>query len=593
MTRNAPGLWDAGWEWGPASTPGADFYWQADEEPSQFSGRAVLCIAIAGRRVDGEGVESDDAGFTSASWALGRSDWLSTLAPNTASFQFRGIVDAAPNDIVVLSVEVDDSVKETHPPALWIGRVDTSGNTQDAAGHYVSTVAATDKVGALGGARAPEDLGTGVIGTLQTLGESLALAAGIPLVIDTDDTLADIFGDPDPIDASLLEFINRMERTSNALLFLLGDGTFRAVVRQGIAAGSIEIIPLTGLDGFTNWTEQTSLANVLNKWKFGGITGWTASGGDFDVTDSIAAYGERKMEILDMLSPTESPYTGSGIITVLAEPRAVVTDADAPIYDMSQNIMWLDPLDWVDHAGDHWQVMSVKHDASPGSWRISITADQTQNFLVGDPDPTPDDPEPPVGSTTISHTYTSTKSAVVFLDTDSSSAGNGAGDYLPVGYYAGTVTRGLIQFPIDWSDFPGFIRVQSAVMTLRTTGQVWVAFGDHPKFYVKGLTESWSEGTFTGSPPHQYGVANAVNWANQPKATAAGQRYKSIGDSEDTDRDVTITEIAQGWHDSGNYGLRLMSANESSSGNTIEFFSDDYATSGFRPSLRLVCEVEV
>ncbi len=580
MTRNAPSLWDGGVEWGTAATEGANGYWQASSTASQFTGKPVLSVAIGGKRIAGQ--------FLGASWTLGRTDWLSTLAPNGASMTFFGGVDADPNDVVVIACEVDSGSSSTHPDPFWVGRVETYSESQDVTGNIIATVSATDMVGMLGQVKMPVDLGTGVIGNLETLTESLALDYG-SLTVDviTDDTLADIYGDPEDIDATLLEFINRMERTSNALLFLQRSGKLKAVVRQALG-GSIVTIPLAGLDAPASWDTQTSLGNVINKWKWGGITGWTSSGGDYDVTASSDIYGVRSYEVTDMLAPSESPYVASDMITVLGTPRAVLTSATFPNPDMASSVLWLDPLAYVSRDSTTWQVMQVQHSVSPSDWQVTIAADQTQSFLVGDSDPTPTDPDPTPGTTLVTQTYTSSKSSVVFKSSGGAFYGNGADDYLSVGYYASTRARGLIAFTgINWaSDFPGFVRVKTAVLTLRTSSESRVLFGSNPKFYVKRLTESWSEGSTT----YPNDGSNAVIWPG-PAATASGQVLKTIGTATTTDRDITITDIVQGWHDSGNYGLRLMSVNEDSSGNTIEFFSDDYATAGARPRLSITCEV--
>lgn len=581
---NAPSLWSGGIEWGTAETPGAIGYWQTAAAATARTGTPTLSIAIGGRRI----VEQ----LNSAQWTLGQADWMATLSPSTASFTFVGAVDASLNGDIVVGVM--SSVTDQHSDALWVGRVDSLTTMQDVAGNYWSTIQASDVIGVLGEARAPADQGTGVLGTLQTLTKSLAADAGINVVVETSDTLSDIYGDVEwattPYDASLLEFINRMARTSNAILVLQGNGHLRAAVRQA-AAGSVETTPLTGPDSFTTWTEMTSLGNVLNSFRFGGITGWTESGLDFEITSSIDAYGSRAFEVGDMLSPNSGPYSGSGMLEALATPRAVVTGADFPVTDLSQRVLWLDPLDWVTHDTDAWQVMSVQHSASPGDWRVTITADQTQNYLLDTTDPTPSDP-PVTGTTTITQTYISTKSASVL----STGGGNGAGDYLAVGRDAGTSNhvRSFIQFPIpsDWTDdFPGFVEVVSATVTLRTATQAGIEYGASPKYYVRRVTGSWSEGSHAGTGSYDSG--NSINWANQPKVTTTGQKVKSHDGSESTDRDVAVTEIAQGWHDHGNNGLRLSAYDESATRHTIEFYSDDHATSGWRPVLRLKCRVTV
>ena len=132
--------------------------------------------------------------------------------------------------------------------------------------------------------------------------------------------------------------------------------------------------------------------------------------------------------------------------------------------------------------------------------------------------------------------------------------------------------------------------MRKARLNLRTTGQVWVGFGHSPKVYAKRITESWNEGTFDAAAPNQYS-SNASVWPG-PSKTTSGQTLKAFGRTENNDVSIDITDIAQGWHDSGSIrGLMLVAANEDGHANCIEFYSDDHGTAGFRPELVLVCDV--
>jgi len=217
---------------------------------------------------------------------------------------------------------------------------------------------------------------------------------------------------------------------------------------------------------------------------------------------------------------------------------------------------------------------------------MSITADVSQNWWATAPTPDPD-PVPVPGESQDTQTRTSTKSATVALS-GGNQYGNGAGDFLPVGYYSGTTTRVLIDFPsFAWP--AGFVRVRRATLRLRTGSQFWVDFGDHPKFYARRITESWSEGTYTGPKGSQYS-ANASVWPGAD-STQTGQTLKSISAAENHDITVDVTDIMQGAYDSHGhnfYGIKLLSHNESSHANTIEFYSDDHANG---PELYVVCDV--
>ena len=66
---------------------------------------------------------------------------------------------------------------------------------------------------------------------------------------------------------------------------------------------------------------------------------------------------------------------------------------------------------------------------------------------------------------------------------------------------------------------------------------------------------------------------------------------KKISDAEDNEISIDVTDIMQRAHDAGSFhGFMLISANEDSSVNTIEFCSDDHGTGAAQPELVLVCE---
>lgn len=359
--------------------------------------------------------------------------------------------------------------------------------------------------------------------------------------------------------------------------------------------GAVQVIDLVGVDAPYQWTIARSGVNVVNHWVLERpqyhhttILDEPSSGTpNATLTDSIAVYGDRAYQVGDYLC-TSSAHFSSGLKEAMAVERPVLTEGRFHVTDLSQRILRLSPLSWVRQGDDTWQVMSVHHEFGGGTWDVSITADVSQNAMVGSADPDP--VEPPGTTTTSTQTLTSTKSATVVKSSGGSFMGNGAGNYLPVGYYSGFRHRALIDFTsLSWP--AGFVRVKKATLNLRTSGQVWVAFGSKPKFYAKRITSSWSEGTYDAAPTSQYSVSNAVVWPG-PDKTSAGQTLKSIGRTENNDISIDVTDIMQAAHDAGVFrGIMLVSANEDSSTNTVEFYSDDHGTSGYRPELVVISEV--
>ena len=359
--------------------------------------------------------------------------------------------------------------------------------------------------------------------------------------------------------------------------------------------GAVQVIDLVGVDAPYQWTIARSGVNVINHWVLERpqyhhttVLDEPSTGTpNATLTDSIALYGDRAYQVGDYLC-TSSSHFSSGLKEAMAAERPVLTAGRFHVTDLSQRVLLLSPLSWVRQGDDTWQVMSVHHEFSGNTWDVTITADVSQNAMVGTADP---DPVDPAGTTTThTQTLTSTKSAVVVKSSGGSFMGNGAGDYLPCGYYDGFRHRPLIDFTtLSWP--AGFVRVKKATLILRTTGQSWVTFGSKPKFYAKRITSSWSEGTFNAAAPSQYSSGNASVWPG-PNKTNAGQALKTIGTSENNDISVDVTDILQAAHDAGDFrGIMLVSANEDSHTNTTEFYSDDHATSGFRPELVVICEV--
>ena len=347
-----------------------------------------------------------------------------------------------------------------------------------------------------------------------------------------------------------------------------------------------DVLDLVGIDAPRAWTVATEKSSVINHWSF--VTSDDISLLDEKDTASIAAYGESAYAISDYMDNDIDAWS-SDMRAVLAEPRPIAT-GEFPIHSSEQAVTHLSPLDWVSFDGDTWQVMSVEHTVSPSEWSVRIVCDVSQNFMAGEAEPDAGDPDDDGTTTTLSETFTSTKSATVVKSSSGTFLGNGAGNYLPVGYYSGFRHRALIDFT-TLSKPVGYISVKKATLNLRTTGQQWVAFGSKPKFYARRIKTAWSEGTYDAAPTSQYSTTNAVVWPGPDLATA-GQTLKSISAAESNDISVDVTDQLQAALDANAFrGFGLVAANENSNVNCVEFYSDDHGTSGFRPELVVVWRV--
>lgn len=546
--------------------------------------RPALYISIGGR---------DTEEITSARWRLGRNDWFDVLTPNQATFTFTGAPTVELGEEIILSTD-DGSV--------WTGDVDRIEVTEQTDGTFVTSVGATDIIGRLGKAVKPPGTLTISAGPKQgdyryfpLAGDTLEDVANDVLSELTGDTITVTIGDSagtlptlidwyDPPKVTALDLLNNLERTSNAMMALQSDGTIIIVMRDYLTASSVEVIDLAGDDTPYLWSTSLDRGNLINHWSLTQPAYDPVEVLDEKDSTSIADYGDHSYTVDDYLCDTATHFT-AGMKAAMAVPRTIVSEGRIHVQDLTQQALRLEPLSWIAYGGDTWQVMSVSHEVSLNEWNVAITADVSQNAMAGETEPTPDEP---ATITVDTQTITSAKSATVARTSGGTYAGNGAGDYLAVGYYDGYRARGLIHFAISWPS--GFLSVKKATLNLRTTSEVWVAFGSKPRLYAKRVTESWSEGTYTDAPGSQYSAANSVVWPG-PSRTNAGQALKSFPDTQNNDVSIDITTIAQGWYDHGNHGLVLIAANEDTTTNTIEFYSDDHATSGYRPELVLKCEV--
>ncbi len=563
-----PSRWSSGVQWGPPESSLTQGYWQPYGVPT--SGRVGLYVAI----------NAALGQCTQASWSLGRDDWFDVLAPRSASFSFVGSVDAMVGDPVLVTTETG---------ILWTGTVDTVVNTKDTAGNYWSSVSATDVIGRLGLASGS----TSAIynNTLDSIAPRVIAQSGI---LDVQTELIDS-GTPLPtLDVALvaanyglLEYLNLIERSSNAMMFLQRDGVIAIVTRDNVTEPSVTTIDMSGLNSPSSWETSLSKQTVINHWVLTSLTPGTRGDQlDESYADSIEHYGESTYEISDMGSTSIGQFPVA-MRAALTEPRTLVTRGEFPIYDVAQDVLLMNPLTWITDGSDTWQVMSVSHDATPGgAWRLTIAADVSQNWMASAPTPDPD-PVPIPGVSQDTQTRTSTKSATVALS-GSNHYGNGAGDFLAVGLWQGVTARALIDFTtFAWP--AGFIRVRRATLHLRTSGQAWVGFGNSPKFYVQRIAETWSQGTYDAPAPNQYSTNSSV-WPGANSVTG-GRTLKSISDAENHDITVDVTDIMQDAYDSSGHafnGFKLISHNESSKINTIEFFSDNHANP---PQLVVVCDV--
>lgn len=561
--------WDGGAEWtdagGEGITPGAGGVWEADDAEATSSGAPELTVAIASELVTQQ--------LRAASWGIGRSGWFAPLEPGQATLTFTGPVEGSIGDAVMI---------HTGSGLLWQGALESVVESGDLNGIVAATVTAVDRLGQAAGATLP--FGIGAAYADQAAAAALA-AAGVVATVAVAPSVGAVL----PVTlyqagGKALEYLDTVEKSTNSALFLQPDGTFLLLVRDQLPTAGVAVTDLAGINSPSSWSRRLALGDLVNDWLVTNTLGTVI----LDTTDavSVAAYGQRSFTFTDGIATVSTNPYPAGLVTAMAVPRWVLSEAAFPVSDYAQAALLMAPLDWLSRDGDQWQVLSVKHDVQPAregmpKWLVTIAGDQTQAAIVAGTPPTPD---PPPVVTLATQVITADQDAVVAKTSSGTFAGNGKGPELQVGYWSGFRYRTLLHFPISWP--VGFQRVHSAKITGRTSGQVALAFGSKPKLYARRITEGWAEGAY-GAGTNNVSVTNATVWPG-PATTAAGQALKSITDAEATNVSVFITDIAQAWHDSGNDGVQLRSANEDSPANSTEFESGE---GGQDWTLTLVCEV--
>lgn len=165
--------------------------------------------------------------------------------------------------------------------------------------------------------------------------------------------------------------------------------------------------------------------------------------------------------------------------------------------------------------------------------------------------------------------YANKDARIARRSSDGLSQGAGASSYIPVGYYSGYLYRSLIGFNYSFS---GMVTITSAILTLKTSGQYYVAFGSDPDIYVRRLTSSWTEGTSVA-----LSTTNAVEWSNQPSATTSNQATKDVTTSENATVTIDITALVNDAKAAGVfYGVQLIAVTDNGSTGASDDITEFY-----------------
>jgi hypothetical protein len=164
----------------------------------------------------------------------------------------------------------------------------------------------------------------------------------------------------------------------------------------------------------------------------------------------------------------------------------------------------------------------------------------------------------------------------LFAKTGSSELGGGQDKHLPVGgSWNGYTFRSAVRFATDWS---GMKTIQSAVLWMKTSSAVHLAFSSDPDIYVARATSDWTANNSSSSADGGGGWSTAATNYPGPSLTTTGQVNKDVSTAEQTWISVDISTIVRAWAPTSveggggaaNYGVVLYGV---ASGDLTEFNS--------------------
>jgi hypothetical protein len=521
----------------------------------------------------------------SARWTLGRDWWFARPEPGTCTITLTGAVD---------DIEVGQSLVIRADPSgvLWTGRVDSvlvseesGANDPDEYGGSLATTTVTGADWMAMLARLDVQPGEAKLLPSQTLDNRVAALAqmvGAPAVtkilpavtpVDTEGnpvlpTLkAHTATDADPafkyLTGTLLSHLDAVEMSANAIAQVGRDGTWRILPRAAHPSSAEDppepppAIPLVSEACPYRYERQdASVGRVINVWAIG-----KDAVPDDSRPNSKLAYGRRDFTLPVVYTTAAPPYSKE-MKDALANPLPAAR-VWVRVKNRLHPLIGLDVFDFVSWRDEYWQVLGMEWVARAISgrveWEVLLDIDRTQNVIAGAQPSVPPVVTPPTVKS-YSGTLACTKDSG-YVNT--SSGGNGAGPNVLVGKLAdGQITRGAFAFaaiPLKGTNR----KVVSATITFTTDRGGCMQWGSSPKFYLRRITASWSEGSFaTGC---SWSSSNASKWPG-PAATTTGQVSKTHSASDGISVAVDVKSIVQAWLDgSPQYGVLAISASETSS----------------------------
>lgn len=234
--------------WSGGATWSGTAKWMPDGSPT--GPFPMVHVSIGGTLIEG---------LQSADWGLGPTDWLAPLSPASGSFVFAGSLSVSPRDQIVVTCPAG---------ALWVGYVDTVNAMRDVDGAWFTTVSAADSLARLGTASelsvfTPTD-GT----TAMEMAVQGAFAAGTVLsVADQSSGLPDLDYSGTQYKGSVVDFMNRAFKSSNAMAAAQRDGSVLVLMREALPGSGINgtfEVNTTGWSGYTGGSIARSTTTPIS-----------------------------------------------------------------------------------------------------------------------------------------------------------------------------------------------------------------------------------------------------------------------------------------------------------------------------------------
>ena len=196
-------------------------------------------------------------------------------------------------------------------------------------------------------------------------------------------------------------------------------------------------------------------------------------------------------------------------------------------------------------------------------------------------------------------TFTATKSTLL-ANLSGTDLGAGQDQHLPVGYYNSYKLRAAIDFDLSAGQWSGVSKITQALLSVKTTGQVHVAFGGDPDLYAERITSGeFSPNSASGTADGGSGWSSSHDNYGDVGCTSANRGSTDITPLENTWDTIDITALIEdvapatvlkrdGTACGGIsfYGIRLRANPELDTNETTEFYSAE-ASAANRPRIVL------